>query len=51
MSQWGVLGAALMALEEYMQMTQAAGGRPGLMKFDVYDGENQVGNGTFEDGS
>lgn len=31
-----------------MQMTQAAGAEPGTLKFDVFDGKNQVGNGTFD---
>ena len=44
---WGVVGAALIALEQYFQMTQAAGAQPGAIIFDVFDGANQVGNGTF----
>lgn len=45
---WGVLGSALIAIESYMQMIRAAGAQPGSLKFDVFDGKNQVGIGTFD---
>lgn len=41
---WGVLGAAIDALAEYMN--QAVTG-PGESWFSIFDGENEVGTGTI----
>lgn len=44
---WGVLGAAIDALGEYMN--QAVTG-PGESWFSIFDGRNEVGTGTITEG-
>ena len=39
---WGVLGAALMALSDYMSKFGY-----GLVSFAIFDGDSQVGQGTI----
>ncbi|MCJ1298275.1 hypothetical protein MMC08_001064 [Hypocenomyce scalaris] len=40
---WGVLGAALTALEDYMQSQNVWGSA----QFTIFDGANEVGQGTL----
>lgn len=44
---WGVLGAAIDALRDYM--SQAVTG-PGESWFSIFDGQNEVGMGTIAEG-
>ena len=41
---WGVLGAALTALEDYMQSMD----KWGTAEFTIFDGTNEVGKGTLK---
>lgn len=44
---WGVLGAAISALSEYMLAQKGRGYSPSSVAFLIYDGPNQVGSATF----
>lgn len=44
---WGVLGAGISALSEYMRVQKGQGYSPSSVAFLIYDGPNQVGNATF----
>lgn len=41
---WGVLGAALQAIKEYMSQS---GTSFGTAYFSIYDGDNQTGKGSI----
>ncbi|KAA6416305.1 MAG: hypothetical protein FRX48_01025 [Lasallia pustulata] len=41
---WGVLRAALLALEDYMQSQDSWG----TAEFTIFDGKNEVGKGTLK---
>lgn len=46
---WGVLGAALAALTGYFTYLQTnVGVPPGRVHFSVMDGENEIGQGFFD---
>jgi len=42
---WGVLGAALQAVKEYMSQS---GNSFGTAYFSIFDGDNQTGKGSIE---
>ena len=44
---WGVLGASIYALSEYMLDQKGQGYSPSFVEFLIYDGPNQVANATF----
>lgn len=44
---WGVLGAGISALAEYMLAQKEHGYSPSSVAFLIYDGPNQVANATF----
>lgn len=45
---WGVLGAGISALSEYMHAQKGHGYSPSSVAFLLYDGPNQVANATFK---
>ena len=42
---WGVLGAALEAVKNYMSQSD---NRFGMVYFSIFDGENQTGHGSIQ---
>lgn len=44
---WGVLGAGIAALSDYMLAQKEKGYSPSSVEFLIYDGPNQVANATF----
>ena len=44
---WGVLGAAVSALQQYMESVEWNQGDPASVQFSIYDGANEVAMGTL----
>lgn len=44
---WGVLGAAVAALQTYMEGAEWNRGEVGSVQFSIYDGANEVAMGTL----
>ena len=43
---WGVLGSALAAVRDFMVCTPLQAEGPGAVHFQIFDGWNEVGQGT-----